>query len=148
MECPITGFSRGKYVLEHASETCEYICFFPPKSICIIKERIGWVFLVSPKSSFIFKDLTKTMVFTPKVANNRVFLMPCCLCSPWGYVPNWPKWSSVFLSKWLSVHCSSAFDSKRRRFLPGFSCQNRKRFLDLGVFAPVFFSIQKTTWLY
>lgn len=45
--------------------------FFPTQKKMQQSKFHGWVFFVSPKKkALFFKDLTKTMVFTPKVANH------------------------------------------------------------------------------
>ena len=69
------------------------LCFLPPKNICIIKERIGWGFLVNhKKEGFIFQGPHEnhgepaSCNHSWVVATQRVFMFTPI----WGRFPFWP----------------------------------------------------------
>lgn len=95
---------QGEYVWNMLQSV--KLWFFPTRKLCIIKERVGWVLGLTKRRLYFSRTSRKPWCSPQRLPTIRVALMPCCSRSPWGYVPNWPKWSSVFLSKWLSVHCS------------------------------------------
>lgn len=141
---------KGKIRLEPCWSYMWNLCrFFPPKNICIIKELIGWVFGEPQKAALFFKDLTKKPWCSPqRLPTIRVALMPCnvafvALEVTCSIGQSGPQFS--FRSGFRCI-VPRRWSLKRRRFLPGFSCQKRKRFLDLGV-CSVFLFNSKKAWL-